>query len=67
MPEVMSFGSRSKELGMSSALSGDEEKVLNLMRQLPPAAAQELHDFVLFLAARHCGWSYGDQASHGYA
>jgi hypothetical protein len=63
MREGLSLCFRAKDLGMSSALSGDEEKVVSLMRQLPPAAAQELHDFALFLAARHCGWSYGDQAS----
>ena len=48
---------------MNSALSADEEKLVGLMRQLPPTAVQEVNDFVTFLAARHCGWSYGDSAS----
>jgi hypothetical protein len=48
---------------MSSLLSTAEERVVGLMRQLPPVALQEVHDFVVFLAARHCGWSYGDTAS----
>ena len=48
---------------MSSLLSTAEEKVVDLMRQLPPVALQEVHDFVVFLAARHCGWRYDDPAS----
>lgn len=48
---------------MSSLLFTTEEKVLGLMRQLPPTAVQEVQDFAVFLAARHCGWSYGDAAS----
>ena len=45
---------------MSLLLSTTEEKVVGLMRQLPPMAVQEMQDFAVFLAARHCGWSYGD-------
>lgn len=48
---------------MNSALSNVEEKVVDLMRQLPPLVVQEVHDYVTFLAARHCGWSYGDGPS----
>jgi len=48
---------------MSTALSTAEKKVVGLMRQLPPAAVQEVHDFAVFLAARHYVWSYGDNDS----
>jgi hypothetical protein len=48
---------------MSLLLSTTEEKVVGLMRQLPPMAVQEMQDFAVFLAARHCGWSYADGAS----
>ena len=48
---------------MNSALSTVEQKVVVLMRQLPATAVQEVQDFVTFLAARHCGWIYGDSAS----
>jgi hypothetical protein len=48
---------------MNTAFSSTEETMIGLLRQLPPAAVQEVRDFVVFLAARHCGWSYDDQAS----
>lgn len=48
---------------MSTAFSAAEQKVVGLMRLLPPAAIEEVHDFVVFLAARHCGWTYDDHAS----
>lgn len=48
---------------MFPAITASEKKVLGLMRQLPPGAVQQVQDFVVFLAARHCDWSYGDAAS----
>ncbi len=47
---------------MSMVLSTSEERVVGLMRQLPPTAVQEMQDFAVFLVARHCGWSYADDA-----
>lgn len=52
---------------MSAMLSAAEERVLDLMRQLPPTVVQEVEDFVTFLAARHSGWSYDDAASLEHA
>lgn len=37
-----------------------EKKMVGLMRQLPPAAIQEVHDFIVFLVARHASWTYND-------
>jgi hypothetical protein len=48
---------------MNTTLSVAEQQIVGLMRELPPAALQEVHDFVAFLVARHCGWTYGDRPS----
>jgi hypothetical protein len=48
---------------MFPAITASEEKVAGLLRQLPPGAVQQVQDFVVFLAARHCDWDYGDAGS----
>jgi hypothetical protein len=48
---------------MAASVTTNEQQLLQLIRKLPPAAVEEVRDFTLFLAARHCSWDYSDAAS----
>jgi hypothetical protein len=52
---------------MSAEVTSQEQRVLALLRQLPPTAVNEVEDFVVFLAARSATWSYSDPSSIEHA